>query len=250
MSDEMKSDAKVLNRDIIKYIAMVTMFLNHYAQLFLEPGTLIYEVFLNVGYFTAPVMLYFLVEGYEYTHSKEAYARRLLLFAVLSEVPYCMAFTEQGFIEYTGLNMLFTLLLCFVVILVMEKVEHLALRILAVAALIIVSFGCDWSILAPVFTVLFVRAGKSWKRKRNAFIIAMFFFGFIKYIGGSGRFPMTVNLLYALYSMAGIALGGICILYFYNGKRMQRGKVFSKWFFYLFYPLHLLILGLIRIAAG
>lgn len=55
---------KILNRDVIKYIAMFTMLLNHIAQGFLTNGTLVYKLMLSVGYFTAPVMLYFLVEGY------------------------------------------------------------------------------------------------------------------------------------------------------------------------------------------
>ena len=67
------------------------------------------------------------------------------------------------------------------------------------------------------------------------------------FAGGIGRFSLGTNIAYALGSMSGIALAGIVILYFYNGKRMEKGKVFSKWFFYLFYPVHLLILGLIRI---
>lgn len=49
-------------------------------------------------------------------------------------------------------------------------------------------------------------------------------------------------------SMLGIALAGIAIIYFYNGKRMNKGKKFSKWFFYFFYPVHLFILGLIRVC--
>ncbi len=50
------------NRDVIKYIAMVTMLLNHIAHVFLTRGTVLHEVFEDVGYFTAPVMCYFLVE--------------------------------------------------------------------------------------------------------------------------------------------------------------------------------------------
>lgn len=65
------STRRCLNRDVIKYIAMVTMLLNHIANIFLESGTLLCELFLAVGYFTAPVMVYFLVEGYAYTHSKK-----------------------------------------------------------------------------------------------------------------------------------------------------------------------------------
>ena len=72
-----------MNRDTIKYIAMVTMLLNHISFIFLEPGTLLAELFTAVGYFTAPVMCYFLVEGMGYTRSSKKYGQRLLLFAVI-----------------------------------------------------------------------------------------------------------------------------------------------------------------------
>ena len=52
---------KVLNRDVIKYIAMFTMLMNHIANIFLTPGSLLFEILVDVGYFTAPVMCYFLV---------------------------------------------------------------------------------------------------------------------------------------------------------------------------------------------
>lgn len=87
------------------------------------PGTryLPFEVMVDVGYFTAITMCYFLVEGYGYTRSKEKYGKRLLLFALISEIPFCLAFTEEGTISFVSMNMLFTLFLCFLILYAMEK---------------------------------------------------------------------------------------------------------------------------------
>ena len=60
-----------MNRDVIKYIAIITMTLNHISNIFLDPDTLLGEALLDIGYFTAVTMCYFLVEGYHYTHSKK-----------------------------------------------------------------------------------------------------------------------------------------------------------------------------------
>ena len=105
----------MLNRDIIKYLAILAMLLNHIANLFLTPGTLLCEVFLDIGYFTAITMCYFLVEGYHYTRSKRKYGQRLLLFSILSQIPFMLAFhTPAG-------NMLLTLFLCFLILVCMER---------------------------------------------------------------------------------------------------------------------------------
>lgn len=84
----------MLNRDTIKYLAILAMLLNHIANLFLTPGTLLCEIFLDIGYFTAITMCYFLVEGFHFTHSKRKYGQRLLLFAILSQVPFMLCFSH------------------------------------------------------------------------------------------------------------------------------------------------------------
>ena len=125
----------VLSRDAIKYIAMFTMLLNHIAQIFMTPGAFWTEVFTDVGYFTAPVMCWFLVEGYGYTRSKRRYGLRLAAFAALSEVPFCLAFTKGAVLDYCGMNMIFTLLVCFLILEAGEKIRSGLLRRLAQAAL-------------------------------------------------------------------------------------------------------------------
>lgn len=115
---------KIWNRDVIKYFAMLTMLLNHISTIFMKSGSFLAELFLNLGYFTAITMCFFLVEGFQYTHSKKNYAIRLAIFALVSEIPYCLAFTNNGLLEFRELNMLFTLLICFAILVAVEKVSN------------------------------------------------------------------------------------------------------------------------------
>ena len=161
-----------MSRDSIKMLAMLTMLLNHIANALLPAGAPLTNLFLCIGYFTAVTMCYFLVEGYGYTHSKRRYAGRLLGFAVLAQLPYQLAFPENGMAGFVQFNMLFTLLLCFLILLVQEKVSDPILRGAAIVLLICASLFCDWALLAPVFTLLFSWAGASRPRKKLAFVIA------------------------------------------------------------------------------
>lgn len=239
---------KPLTRDSIKYIAMFTMLLNHIADIFLHTGTWICEIFIAVGYFTAISMIYFLVEGYDYTHSKKKYFFRLIIFGLISEIPYCLALTSEGIISFYGLNMMFTLSLCFGLIWIMDNMKSTLIKVMLSIIIIGLSIFCSWALLAPIYTLLFIWAKRSQKRKKIAFVISALLFGFIGYLGGIEHFTTSENILYSLLSMIGMGLAGFCILYLYNGKQAVKGKKFSKWFFYVFYPAHLLILGIIRIS--
>lgn len=142
----------MLNRDTIKYLAILAMLLNHIANLFLTPGTLLCEIFLDIGYFTAITMCYFLVEGFHFTHSKRKYGQRLLLFAILSQVPFMLAFHTP-----TG-NMLLTLFLCFLILICMELLPFASVRCrIEIAGLVLLSCFCDWAGFAALFTVLFAQ---------------------------------------------------------------------------------------------
>ena len=239
-----------LDRDTIKYIAMAAMLVNHIGTIFLTPGTFLYELFLDIGYFTAPVMCYFLVEGYRLTHSRKLYGRRLFVFAVLSELPFCLAFSHGAEVYFVAMNMIFTLFLCFLLLEVLDKEPKGFTRGLLVALLILASTVSDWAILAPVYTMLFYKAGQDREKQKKAFFWAAALFGAFGLAGSPEWYSGLQRLLYALGCMSGVAAAGVCIVCFYNGRRAQRGQRFSKWFFYLFYPVHLLLLGIIRIAAG
>lgn len=238
----------MMHRDIIKYIAIVTMFLNHISAVFMEQGSFWSEFFRDAGYFTAVTMCYFLVEGMKYTRSKKNYAIRLAVFALISEIPFCLAFTKQGLIKFCGMNMIFTLLLCLLMAVWMQKVSNRFLKSFIAAGCILISMISDWAFFAPIFTILFLWAGDSRRRKKIAFAVSALLFGLFCFAGGISRFSMGISLLYGLGSMAGIAASGIVILYFYDETEGKRGDTFSKWFFYWFYPVHLLLLGILRIV--
>nr|WP_295277884.1 TraX family protein [uncultured Blautia sp.] len=249
-----------MNREQIKYIAMFTMLLNHIANIFLKSDTLLFQVLVDVGYFTAITMCYFLVEGYSYTHSKEKYGKRLLLFAVFSELPFCLAFTEEGIIRFVNMNMLFTLFLCFLILYAMEKIPSGKYQTLCILGLVFLSVYSDWALLAPVFTYWFAScgavglqgkmfsAGERNKRLWSVFGKAMLFFGILNLIENLETTTPVIGILQSLGAVSGILFSGLCIIYLYNGKRSRKHPAFSKWFFYIFYPAHLLVLGILRLA--
>ena len=218
-----------MSRDSIKMVAMFTMLINHIANVFLPAGQPLTNLCLCIGYFTAVTMCFFLVEGYGCTRSKRRYAGRLLGFAVLAQLPYQLAFPANGIAGFVQFNMLFTLLLCFLVLLVQEKIRDRVLRSVCIVLLICASLFCDWALLAPVFTLLFAWAGGNRTRQKAAFGAAALLYGGMAGLG-SGQVWEAVGCAVP------ILVSAFVILYLYNGRRAARGRTFYKWFFYAFYP--------------
>ena len=156
-----------LTRDAIKMIAMLTMFFNHFSHVFLTAGTYPAEFLKGIGYFTAPVMCYFLVEGFYKTSSRRAYAKRLFVFALVSQVPYFLAFNREAAV----LNMMFSLLFSFLILCVFHgEAFRRGKGQLQIAGLFFLSVFSDWSALAPAFTLLFDRAGQERKKLQKTFL--------------------------------------------------------------------------------
>lgn len=238
-----------MNRDAIKYIAVFGMLLNHISLAFLQKGTVVGEVFLDLGYITAPVMCYFLVEGYYYTRSRRRYGMRLLGFALLSQLPFHMALTPEKSLP-GRLNMLFTLFVCFLILEVKTRVRQENLRLLSYCLLILANSFCDWPTMASIYTLLFAYAyGTRWKLER-AFGIAALFFGLTMYTSNRSLFPAEQALLLTGGAMMGFLAAAWMLLYLYNGQQAKRGRSISKWFFYLFYPAHLAVIAGIRMYLG
>ena len=93
-----------LNANTLKLIAVLAMVLDHAATVFLADTAPAALFFHAVGQIAAPVMCFFVAEGYAYTSNLKKYLLRLFIAAVISHVPYalCFKFTVWEFWYVTG----------------------------------------------------------------------------------------------------------------------------------------------------
>lgn len=237
----MEKHLKVLNRDQIKYLAIILMTFNHIAHILMTSGTAVYEVFEDIGYFTSITMCYFFVEGYFYTHSRRNYAKRLFIFALISEIPYILA------MGYFQLNVMFTFLICLLILTVLDSKLNKFLKVMFVLGLMLLSAVCDCAFILPIAAILF-RLGRG-DRKKQAFAwitmcIIFFALNLPGYYNGAGQ--LGYALIHSFYAVIPWIASGIVIIYFYSGKKSEKHIFLNKWAFYIYYPLHLLILWGIR----
>lgn len=239
---------KPLSRDAVKLLAVAAMACNHAAHALLPAGSGAAELLTDIGYFTAVTMCYFLVEGFRYTRSRPRYALRLGLFALVSQLVYWLAL---GIAQW---NMLFTLLLCFLMLWALEALRGSVWRMPAVLLLAGLTVFCDWPLLAACFTLLFVlcRGRRRWQAVAFVLAAALFFWFQYQNYTAAGWDGAGAALHGGLSCLGLLASGGV-LLFLYNGRRSAWGArhpLASKYFFYLFYPGHLAVLALLRRLAA
>lgn len=231
-----------MSRNAIKYLAMATMFCNHFAYVFLKEGSTAQEVMIDIGYFTAITMCYFLVEGYHYTRSVKKYAMRLLVFGILSQLPFMLALKE------TNLNMMFSLLLCLGVIWVIDHVKHTGERTVFLCILVFCSLWTDWALLAPVFTIMFTYAYGNKKKVAMAYANGIGIFLVLNILSYMKDYNLGQAVGHSVCACIGPVISGIIMQWGYDRDAKRTAYRWKKWFFYGFYPAHLFVLWLIQFA--
>ena len=84
----------ILNSNHLKFIAITAMTIDHIADLLFpcflaNPIAIVLHI---IGRITAPIMWFFICEGFHYTHNLKKYIARMAIFAVISHFAYCFAF--------------------------------------------------------------------------------------------------------------------------------------------------------------
>ena len=228
---------------IIKIIAIITMLIDH-------TGDVISNINFNIiGRIAFPLFAFQLVIGYINTKDVYKYAKRLFIFALISEIPYALMFYQAG----SYLNVFFTMFFGLACMLIYdsEKIKPYLKVLLVSAILIIAQFSkVDYFALgvAFIFAIYLVykkclidqkNKKKHWKSLINslALVTICLVFSISRYASYFNRLP--------LYQFLGLILGSfipVFIMLMYNGKKGPS----IKYFFYAFYPLHLTILCIIK----
>ncbi len=234
----------------LKWIAIVLMLIDHIGAVLLEPILLntsvtivnyesmqqlyrVYMVLRGIGRFSFPAFCFLLVEGFYHTRSKAKYLRNMLIFAVISEVPFNLAIAgDLWSLEYQ--NVFFTLAAGFVAIWLADYFKRqwlsaggqgMLFQLLHIASVVVIALAAEWfhtdygAVGVVVIYVLYTMHERSVLSAVVTWLVLSLSNELEVYC-----FPFVLAVM------------------LYNG---QRGRQ-AKYFFYVFYPVHLLALVIVR----
>lgn len=227
-----KSRSLSLDGFTLKMIAILAMVIDHVGYLFMDN----FLVFRIIGRLTIPIMAFFITEGYRKTSNVNRYMLRLAIFAVLSMVPYYLAFHGSFF------NILFNLLLGLIAIHITSKLtgewQRWGVVVLLASAAYFLNMDGMYTVVPLIY--LMNKYRDSFKKMFAAVACLLTGISVFQVVCSftpiAGSFPVTIYTW-----IRPCALISLLLLYGYNG---QRGRSI-KYLFYTFYPAHLLVLYLI-----
>lgn len=230
----------VLPANVIKWIAIVFMILDHIAWKFVVAESAFGIVLHTLGRVTAPVMFFFISEGYHFTKNLNKYAGRLTLFAILAEVPYSL-FMNQGTVFPLAGNVMITLLCSLLALVVYNSSRPPLVKWGLILGLTGVTYWTDWSFAGVLITLAFGIFYGNRKNQFGAYTAISLVTAAVYYFKVEGRIAGLIPVIVSPVIVMGL-------LGMYNGKK-GAGKA-SKWAFYIIYPLQFLVILLISNIKG
>ena len=234
---------KGLNSNQIKTIAIIAMTIDHVTWLLFPGCQKIWWVMgLHViGRLTAPIMWFFIAEGFHYTRNVKKYILRLFAFAIISHFAYNFAggipFVPNGWFNMTSVMWPLAWSVVLMVIFTEDKLPQW-LKIILVVLICLITFPADWSTVAAMCPVyLYLHRGDFKKQSITLFVWTLMYA--IVYV-------LFMDKVYGILQM--FTLLSLFFLKQYNGERGEWKGM--KWFFYLYYPAHLFVIGFIRVMMG
>lgn len=210
----------------IKIIACITMILDHIKYVIPVTNNFFTQY---LGRISFPLFAFTITEGYSHTRDLTKYYERLFIFAIISQIPFMLFRTFVG--EYMLLNIIFTLLLGLICITIYENIdiEYLSIPLICLIIYLgyLVKVDYGWYGVCTVFLFHILKDEKKYLWI-SFFILSLIYF-YSRELLSSLKIDTLYNFLFIMSSLVFITI--------YNGKK---GKSL-KFFFYLFYPIHMLI---------
>lgn len=212
----------IFNSFHLKVLAMLIMVIDHVGAI-LFPQYLVLRV---IGRLAFPIFAFLLVVGFHYTRNVWNYMLRLLIFAFATEIIFDLAFRDT-MLEFSHQNVFFTLALGIFMLILFERNYGWPVKLAsAVICMLIADLICCDYRSAGLILILCIHLAF----KRPAWMRAL------SILAGNAAiaFPIFGIQLYGGLAAIPVAL--------YNGRQGPK----MKYFFYIFYPLHLLILYILK----
>lgn len=258
--EKSKNNRGILTGAVLKNIACFTMFTDHFfAVLVFNYMTLhpvngawdpqmekVYRIGRDIGRISFVLFTYLIVEGFVHTRSRGRYLLRLFLFALLSEIPFDLAFSGEV-ADWSGQNIYWTLFLGVLMLTCWEYlgqyrgVRASAARLTVLVLSCVTAFLCamDYRFMGILLIFVFYRT------RGRSLTLQIFMAALVMFFGTWGsnciRYAGTYTVIYLLrFSLRELyGLFAFALIFLYNG---ERGRQLPKPFYYGFYPLHLLFL--------
>ena len=241
-----------MTTSMLKVIAILLMLIDHMGAALFPEATIL----RLIGRLSFPIFAYLIVVGYTKTKSFSKYLTRLTIFAGLSQIPFSLAFGENFstlsfsdfLVFFVGgpnphLNIFFTLALGLLAIRIWDKGEFTFGKIIATLALGITAqvFSTDYGIygVAMILGFYVFRKSKIKTVISQIIVFTIFYASQILLIALSYE-GVSIKLIWFNQALSLLAL---IFIFSYNGNKGKN----LKYLFYAFYPVHLLVIGLVKI---
>ena len=242
---------RTLHANSIKLIAIIAMTIDHIAWV-LFPGYSygVVPLILHViGRIACPIMCYFVAEGYHYSKNISRYTQRLFLFSFLSHFAY--VFFSGNFIDWKSFipfyygdilnqtSVMWSLAWGLVMLRIANCPKIKApVKYILIVGICLITFPSDWSCIASLCILAFGTNRGNLKKQMlwMVFYVVMF----------AAVYFFTLDKVYGILQTAVVL--AIPVIAMYNGKlgRNPKANAIMKYVFYIYYPLHLFVLGWIQ----
>lgn len=234
---------KKLNSNHLKVIAIIAMTIDHIADLLYPgmPNNIITNILHIIGRLTAPIMFFFICEGFFYTKNLKKYITRLFAFALISHFAYCFSFGINYIPFSTGeifnqTSIMWTLAWSVIALYIVYEKNNLKewQKWLLVILIDVITFSADWSCIGVMIILSMYGNRENLEKQMKGMMFWTSIYALVSFI--------FVNKIYGIIQLFVILV--YPLLRRYNG---EKGKAkWLKWFFYIYYPLHLVIIGVLR----